>query len=226
MFNRVRRSAKRVAEAYKNGPPGHFLISPQPSVRFSPIEDEKIRAEEDPDAGTVEPTLISYGTRNTKYADHLARLDSSALSVGNSTSFETIPKCDRRNACLFKPTFIKLKLLTLGTTVTWLDADAFLLEKISLPGGEWDVGFMDNNRKSKLNEKASVCIAFRPTIPALRFIETWEHFCSYTVAKGSDHSKMNYTRFVLEGEYTESDITPSVTGTLIRDYGKGKEQRL
>lgn len=105
-----------------------------------------------------------------------------------------------------------------------MDSDAILTVRITLPHGDWDVGFVQNNMEEPKNEVAALCIAFRPSVSALRFLEHWEQLCAaHWLKPGEDHRRLNYTRFVLDGQFKGINITQSVQGRLIRDLGKQKE---
>jgi len=171
------------------------------------------------------PTVISFGTRDGTYDAFVQRLHESCRAAGMATSVETIPSCSRDNACLFKPTFIKLKLLTIGGPVLWLDADAVVSEAIALPQGDWDLATLPNNLRDHVNAKAALCIGFKPTVPALRFLEHWEQLCAaHWLKPGYDHRRFNYAREILAGYYREADLSEAVRGRLVRDAGRQKEQ--
>lgn len=200
--------------------PDSLLISPTPSRSFE-IRDDTFGSSGDQ---ASEPVVISYGTRDGKYDVFSERLRQSCEEAGHECSFETIPDCGRRNACLFKPTFIKMKLLTLGRPVIWMDADGVVRDRINLPDGNWDIASLANDRSDDINEKAVVCIAFRPTVAALRFIEYWEELCSaFWLEPGLDHRRFNYAREVLAGQYNEIELHPSIEGKIVRDVGASKE---
>ncbi len=197
-----------------------MLISPSP-VRAFAISDPSFGAVDDQ---PLRPVIISYGTRDGKYDVFSERLRASCEATGHDCSFETIPDCGRRNACLFKPTFIRMKLLTLGRPVIWMDADGIVRDRLNLPDGEWDIASLANDRPDDINEKAVVCIAFRPTVAALRFIEYWERLCAaYWLEPGLDHRRFNYARAALEGQFKEIELHPSVEGKIVRDVGASKE---
>ena len=170
------------------------------------------------------PTVVSYGTRDGCYDVFAKRLEQSCHDVGMKTSVETIPQCVAENAVLFKPTFIKFKLLTLGHTLLWLDADAVVTGEIIMPTGDWDVATLHNNRDDKVNQKAALCIAFNPTVAALRFLEHWEQLCAAHWHKpGTDHRRLSYTREILDGAFVEADLSEAAHGRLVRDAGRRKE---
>lgn len=172
----------------------------------------------------VRPTVVSFGTRDGIYDAYARRLGESCDAAGMPASIETIPACPPDNAFLFKPTFIKVKLLTLGGPVIWLDADAVVSEPLQLPVGEWDVGTLPNNLPEPINPKSALCIAFNPTIAALRFLEHWEQLCAaHWLKPGHDHRRFNYTREILGGHYMEVDLSDAVRGRLVRDAGRRKE---
>ncbi len=222
MLEKIRRSydARRLRK--KSRALGrHFLIAPTPGLT---IDLSEIGA--DQEASTAKPCVISFGTRDGFYDRFCETLQKSCDAHGVAHSIETIPPCGRINACLFKPSFIKFKLLTLNRPVIWLDADASLEGEVSLPNSKWDIATLSNNRESEVNKKAAVCIAFQPTVASLRFVETWEGFCSSQwTAPGLDHERMNYTREVMRGQYVEADLSPYVSGKIVRDSGRKKEFR-
>ncbi|PFG62907.1 hypothetical protein AXZ77_1494 [Thioclava sp. ES.031] len=202
---------------------GRFLIAPAPNLRL----DFLLPATGTAPAEDAPPLVISYGTRDGEYDLYAERLRQSCSGEGIASDIDTIPPCGRANACLFKPSFIKFKLLTHNRPVVWVDADAVLTGPIDLPGGGWDVGTLDNSRHAETNPKAALCIAFRPTLGALRFLETWEHLCSEPWLKpGLDHARFNDTRAILVNTYSEIDLTAALSGKLVRDLGKKKEARV
>lgn len=186
--------------------------------------DELPHLAQSDDRGVV---IVSYATRGTEYERNLENLRSQCVRLGYVTSFETIPNCGRVKACLFKPAFLKFKLLTLGRTLVWLDADSELCGQFENPVEDFDLGFLENDRAYKINKNASWCIMIRPTIPALRFLELWEALCVHPVAMpGLDHRRMNYAKTISMGSFREIDISSFVTGCLVRDIGKAKEHRI
>lgn len=206
-----------------------ILMSPIPQPQLD--YDEKIsRTSNNPDDFCV----ISFGTRDGEYDKLLEELRNSCNKCGIQFNGETIPATKKINAYLFKPSFIKFKLLTKGKPVMWVDADSLIVDKIRLPGDYWDIGTVENNIESrrKIDPKLSLCVVFRPTIPALRFLETWEFLCnSYWMSRWmeqpGDHTRFSWTRHMQkEGQYTEKDITEYVSGKIIRDAGKEKEFRI
>ncbi|MCC2095896.1 MAG: hypothetical protein KDJ29_03345 [Hyphomicrobiales bacterium] len=199
---------------------GNFLIAPQPGISLgaSIIADNRLPE------NLREPVLISFGTRDGHYDTCAERLEANCREVGQQCSIETIPACSRANACLYKPTFIKFKLLMLGRPVLWLDVDSQLTGKIELPGGNWDIATLRNQRH-KLNDYSSQVILFNPTVTALRFLELWEQFCSSPWLEGGlDHRRFNYARHVLDGGFAEVDLSPMLEGKLVGDAGTKKEQ--
>ena len=219
MFGWSRRRDPRGTRRVKKTAGNQFLIAPAPN---RPIDFQNARLFER--GATSSPAVISYGTRDGTYDAYSDRLRASCDAHGVAHSIETIPPCGWENACMFKPSFIKFKLLTLNRPLVWLDADAVLQDSFELPDGDWDIGTLPNNRTSSINQKGSVCLCFRPTLAALRLIETWEQFCStFWVGEGVDHSRLNYTLQVLSGTYTEVDVSPVFSGVLVRDLGKKKE---
>ena len=190
------------------------------------IPEDQIDAGDCAFAESDDPVIVSYATRATGYADSLDRLRSQCEGFGLNTSFETIPNWGRIAACLFKPAFLKFKLVTLGSPIIWLDADSAILKPFGKVTSAFDIGFLPNNRSEESNEMAAVCLMIYPTRAALRFLEVWESLCAHSVAMpGLDHRRLNYTRQILKGSFAESDITSIVTGCLVRDLGKSKEHR-
>ena len=219
--------AKRTVKAFRRPKFDPFLIAPATQPRIDPPASFFADPPSHETDSFAIPTIISYGTRDRVYDKYLERLRSSCDAANQPVSFETIPKCSRRNACLFKPTFIKFKLLTLGSPIVWLDADAYLHQQIRLPIGDWDVGTIDNTRADKLNPKAALFIAFQPSVKALRFLELWEQFCSaHWLEPRGDHRRLSYARFVLANAYSEIDLTSIISGCLTRDLGTHKEQNI
>lgn len=198
-----------------------FLVAPSP---HSPLDLLPKEATKFDVAVPAEPTVVSFGTRDGVYDVYAQRLQKSCRDVDQNVNIETFPAMPSSNAFAIKATFIKFKLLTLGQPVIWIDSDAVLKAPIILPQGEWDVGTLKNNHNNPKNPIASLCIAFRPTVAALRFLEHWEQFCAaHWLKPGEDHRRLNYTKFVLDGHYKEVDISEVVRGKLIRDVGKKKE---
>jgi hypothetical protein len=174
--------------------------------------------------GVGPATVVSFATRDGTYDTYLHRLAEACASVGMRSSVETIPACPPENAFLFKPTFIKTKLLTRAGPIIWLDADALITERLVLPDGAWDVGTLPNNLPDPVNPVAALCIAFNPTVGALRFLEHWEQLCSaHWLKPGHDHRRLNYTREILAGHFVEADLSDAMRGRLVRDAGRGKE---
>lgn len=221
-FEKIKRSYDAKRQRKKSRALGRqFLIAPRSGLTIDLSEYGTDR-----DALTAAPCVISFGTRDGFYDRFCETLQKSCDAHGVAHSIETIPPCGRINACLFKPSFIKFKLLTLNRPVIWLDADASLEGEFSLPDSKWDIATLSNNRESEINKKAAVCIAFQPTVASLRFVETWEGFCSSQwTAPGLDHERMNYTREVMHGQYVEADLSPYVSGKIVRDSGRKKEFR-
>lgn len=216
------RFARRRLGRYRSG---HFVSSPQPLVPIQPIEGSFDVQAELSDAGS-EPVVVSYGTRDGRYDRFAQRLREGIDALGGKADIDTIPAMPRLNASLFKPSFIKMKLLVHGQTLLWLDGDSVLERRVSLPGGAWDLGFLDNNLPSEVNAKASLAIAVRPTIPALRFLETWEQLCSqHWATPGMDHEKMNIALMLMGNSLSVIDLRESMKGALVRDFGRDKEFR-
>jgi hypothetical protein len=118
-----------------------------------------------------------------------------------------------------------MKLLTLGRPLIWLDGDSVITGHIELPDGDWDVGTLKNNIGDEVNLIASLCIAFQPTVAALRFIEFWEQLCSAPwLHPGLDHRRLNYAYSVLSDQVTSIELLPCVMGKLTRDVGSSKEK--
>jgi len=202
-------------------PPLQFLIAPSQARLL-----ETVYSGEKPEAlgEAGPPTVISFGTRDGRYDACARRLERACRAAGMQASIETIPACPPENAFLFKPTFIKVKLLTVGGPVLWLDADALVTQPIALPEGDWDVGTLPNNLGDPVNPKAALCIAFNPTVAALRFLEHWEQLCAaHWLKPGHDHRRFNYAREILAGHYEEGDLSDAVRGRLVRDAGREKE---
>ncbi|MDC0116022.1 hypothetical protein OAH97_00920 [Octadecabacter sp.] len=199
---------------------GPFLVAPSPHSPLDLLSNEALDFDI---AESEEPTVVSFGTRDGVYDVYAKRLQESCEDAGQKVIIETFPAMPSSNAFALKATFIKFKLLTLGQPVVWIDIDSVLKAPISLPSGDWDVGTLKNNRNNPKNPIASLCIAFRPTVAALRFLEHWEQFCSaHWLKPGEDHRRLNYTRFILDGHYMEADISEAVQGKLVRDVGKAK----
>lgn len=214
---------KRIIRGVRNSlrsPAAPFLIAPSANRLLDSLDTAASFA-----TGR-NPVIVSFGTRDGVYDAYAERLAAACVAHGVASSIETIPKCIPDNAYIFKPSFIKWKLLTLGNPILWVDADAVVSGPIELPEDGWDVGFLQNNLVDKygLNEVASLCIAFRPTVSSLRFLEHWEQFCAaHWMKPGHDHRKLNYTRKIFEGLFMELDLTDIVRGKLTRDVGKTKE---
>jgi hypothetical protein len=215
------RRAVRRAFPFLSRRPQPFLVAPHQrnTLELLPPESTDIAA-----TGAGDPVVVSFGTRDGVYDAYLGRLEESCRSVGQPVLTETFPAMPAENALALKATFIKFKLLTQGRPVIWIDADAVLTAPIVLPPGAWDVGSVKNNLDNPKNPVAALCIAFRPTVAALRFLEHWEAFCaSHWLKPGEDHRRLNYTRFVLDGHFAEADISAAVRGRLVRDAGRAKE---
>jgi hypothetical protein len=205
---------------------GGFLIAPASSAQINFLDLRKDCQFIDEESAL--PVVVSFGTRDGKYDSYAYRLQHACEQNGMQSSIETIPSCSRENACLFKPTFIKFKILTLGSPIVWLDADAMVYGKFQLPSQGWDVGFVQNNRQSDVvNAVAAFCVAFQPSIAALRLLEHWEQLCAaHWLKPGLDHRRLNYARHILSGYFQELDIGNHMEGKIARDVGRNKEYRL
>ncbi|MCG5541616.1 MULTISPECIES: hypothetical protein [unclassified Halorhodospira] len=197
-----------------------FLLAPTPTF---PLDVDFSAA----DLSADRFRIISYATRDGFYDWQLDRLKQSCIDQGLSCATETIPNCSALNAQLFKPTFIKFKLLTLQATVVWVDADAIVTAPFSLPAEAWDLATVSNQKNPDKNPILSLCIAFRPTIGALRFLEAWEHLCSAQwLGHVGDHERLTSVRRLHISPakaFTEIDISDRISGCIRRDIGKNKE---
>ncbi|MCG5539060.1 hypothetical protein [Halorhodospira sp. 9622] len=208
--NRARRSKKNLG----------FILAPTPTVPLDPEFGHSHLT----DSGF---TLISYATRDGFYDRQLERLKGSCEEHGITCDTNTIPNCSALNAQLYKPTYIKFKLLTLQKTVFWLDCDAILAAPFILPKEPWDLATVRNSKDPDDNPVLSLCLAFRPTLGALRFLEAWEHLCAAQwLGHIGDHERLSTVRRLHispEKSFTEIDISRQITGCIRRDVGKSKE---
>ena len=186
---------------------------------FIDIQDIGLQAGQE---GEKPPVFISYATRDGLYDKFIERLSASLGGLKLDHDFETIPACDRRAASLFKPSFIKFKLLTLNRPVIWLDADSVILEAIDFPAGEWDVGLIKNDRNSKL-PWAACLIYFNNTPNAMKLLDIWISLCSNQALERLDHHRLIMSINAASKDVAIKDLSESVDLKFVRDSGLGKE---
>ena len=185
-------------------------------------------------AGPAAPTVISYATRDGFYDRLLDRMATSARGAGLATSTETIPPCDRKAATLFKPSFIKFKLMTLGGPVLWADADSIFLDRIelpaNLPGGGFDIGLVRNDRGASKawgpeNPWAACLLYLNYSEGAFRLLDTWIALCANDLVKGYDHERLSLALDAVRNRVRVRDLSAFVDGRFERDSGLRKQNR-
>lgn len=174
------------------------------------------------------PTVISYATRDGFYDRLLDRMAASARGAGLAVSTETIPPCDRKAATLFKPSFIKFKLMTLGGPVLWVDADSVFLVRPDLAAGDFDIGLLRNDRgPSKAwgghaNPWAACLLYLNYSEGAFRLLDTWIALCANDLVKGYDHERLGLALAAVQGQVRLRDLSAAVDGRFERDAGLRK----
>lgn len=192
-------------------------------------------------AGHAAPTVISYATRDGFYDRLLDRMAASARGAGLAVSTETIPPCDRKAATLFKPSFIKFKLMTLGGPVLWVDADSVFLVRpdlaADLAAGDFDIGLLRNDRgPSKAwgghaNPWAACLLYLNYSEGAFRLLDTWIALCANDLVKGYDHERLGLALAAVQGQGQGQgqvrlrDLSAAVDGRFERDAGLRKQNR-
>ena len=168
--------------------------------------------------------IISFGTRDGEYDKHINHLKSKCLQYDIAHDLRIIDPTDRDTACLFKPVFVRDRLKENNRPILWLDADSDITGKIRLPADGWDVGVLPNPRweRRHISPITGFAFSFRPTEPSFKFLDMWIRLCEFDLQKG-DHARMIATRPLLQGTYSEIDLTPHLIGKTIGDYGTKKE---
>ncbi|NCC92369.1 MAG: hypothetical protein EOM10_03660 [Opitutae bacterium] len=175
-------------------------------------------------------TVISFGTRDGVYDRHLAQLAAQCDAFGLRRDLRLIPPASRIAACLQKPAFIREMLECHQQPVLWLDADTRINRAFELPGGRWDLGLVPNSswRKRRRRPTCAFVIAAAPTPSAHAFLDAWAYLCANPgLAPGrTDHSRLTWTREMLDGLYAEINLSRSLHGALTRDPGTRKEKTI
>lgn len=188
-------------------------------------------------------TIISFGsTQPEVYAQCAARLEASCekYSIENSISTIDFSGGDRKDICLFKPTFILDELLKKKAPILWLDCDTDLISGLGnkLPEGDWDVGFVPhpNHRlhrrlKSVLMKRQNIThenvvgaavVALNYTPNAIKFLQNWKYLCNWRdLASGGDHVRMCWARKM--SPIKECNLASFLNRKIILNSGRPKE---
>ena len=161
----------------------------------------------------AKPVILSFAQRGENPPPEETWLHQSCKECGQELRFETIPATNLETLKLFKPGFIKFKLVTLGRPVLWLDPGTRISGPVHLPEGDWDIATasISSGAKPPQTEKSPVTV-FRPTIAALRLIELWEQLGSEAApARKSGDYLFNYAKKALHGRYVETGFTAPLT---------------
>lgn len=193
-------------------------------------------------------TIISFGsTQPEVYAQCAARLEASCekYSIDNSISTIEFPEGDRKDICLYKPTFILDELLKKKSPILWLDCDVDLVCSLpkELPKGKWDIGFAPNpahrlDRRLKRvfaqrfslepqklayrNPVAGFALAVNYTPNAIKFLQNWKYLCHWrNLAFGGDHVRMCWARPM--SPIKECNLASFLHRKVIFNSGRPKE---
>jgi len=121
------------------------------------------------------PTVISFYTVDTPYAELAKRLQASCEQLGLPNRIEGIPSHGSWEFnCAFKPRFILAKWRELKTPILWVDADAVVRRFPALLAGV-DADFAIH--KVERWQFASGTVFFNQTENALRLLEDWVRHC-------------------------------------------------
>lgn len=174
--------------------------------------------------------VVSFATNEKFYLNALNNLKQSCENNGLDCDFEIVKNLNHLNksqVTLYKPTFIKKKLEENNCPILWIDSDALVLRKFSLPSPDgYDIGTVPNifPNKRKKNPKTAFVIAFTPSENAFHFLKVWEHLCKPWIdIKIGDHYRFNWTRMILKKRFREISIQENLAYSIKNNVNKEKE---
>lgn len=131
----------------------------------------------------TEPFLISFYTKDTIYEKEVKDLITSCECLGIEYCIEAredLGSWDKN--CCQKPLFILECMEKYNRPLVWVDADAIVMQKITLHYDNVDLALYFNNRSR--NEARSATIYIAPTVFAKDFVLQWYEYCLKALSKG------------------------------------------
>ena len=106
--------------------------------------------------------------------------------------------------------------------------DADLLRRYDRPGPRYTSYPTAPQFSEGFGEADFRAIAAAPTPSAHAFLDAWAYLCANPgLAPGrTDHSRLTWTREMLDGLYAEINLSRSLHGALTRDPGTRKEKTI
>ena len=129
------------------------------------------------------PLLISFYTKNTIYEKEIADLSASCQALEIESCIEAredLGSWDKN--CCQKPLFILECMEKYNRPLLWVDADAIVMQKITLNYDNTDLALYFNNRSR--NEARSATIYIAPTVFAKDFVLQWYEYCLKALSQG------------------------------------------
>ncbi len=162
--------------------------------------------------------VVSFGTQGL-FETYINQLRGSLEAHGIPHELEVIGQRKKLMAALEKPQFI---LDRLNEPLLWLDADSFVTGPITLPDGDWDVGYLKHWRTG--STVTCCAVAFRPTDKAREFLGRWAKLCDTNKKdiSGTEHDRMLIVREDVN-DVKEVELTDCLHGNLIVNYRIRKE---
>lgn len=175
--------------------------------------------------------IISFGTPSKTYRGGLNKIRRSCREFNIPYHLWLIdPVLFKRpgwhGKVLYKPTFIREMIEGYNETVVWMDADCWLLDRFTLPEGDWDIGVVPHQlERNRIHFTPWIVslLAIRPTKRAKLVLHYWEKLCK-TDGRESDHERFIATLEIVGCQI--QNILPYVRGKVYLDPRHRKRSKL
>jgi len=165
--------------------------------------------------------IVSFATPS--YAQYKTRLQEICV-IDDVKGFTT-----KKNAYMYKPVFIKEKLLYYKKPVAWIDVDSVIYEKPKFESFDFDIGFVHRTNDIGIDKITSAFMVFNYTTNSFKFLEVWEYLCKdEDISPFGDHLRMLTARYLMTKKrklYKEKNITDKVKNKIVFNPGTDREYK-